>query len=114
MLAGRADLLAAFCLVLGLASFIRFWSREGGTAWLWVALTSMTLGILSKESAYTFALLLVVFLASKNALRTRRAFYALIPFLVVTASLLAWRVSVLGGLGGYRNQSGHSEALSPS
>src|ERR1035441_498308 len=72
MLAGRADLLAAFCLVLGLASFIRFWSREGGTAWLWVALTSMTLGILSKGSAYTFALLLVVFLASKNAGGTRR------------------------------------------
>jgi hypothetical protein len=113
-LAGRADLLAAFFVLLGLASFIRFWSREGGTAWLWVALMSMTLGILSKESAYTFALLLVVYLASKNALRTRRALYALIPFLVVTASLLAWRISVLGGLGGYRNQSGHSEALSLS
>src|ERR1022692_2225871 len=113
-LAGRADLLAAFFVLLGLASFIRFWSREGGTAWLWVALMSLTLGILSKESAYTFALLLVVFLASKNALKTRRSLFALIPFLVVTASLLAWRISVLGGLGGYRNQSGHSEALSLS
>jgi len=114
-LAGRADLLAAFFVLLGLASFIRFWSG-GGATWFYfvVSLLSMVLAILSKESAYTFVLLLVVFLASKNSLRTRRALYALIPFLVVTASLLAWRITVLGGLGGYRNQSGHSEALSLS
>lgn len=111
-LAGRADLLAAFFVLLGLASFIRFWSRAGGAVWLGVALVSMTLAILSKESAYTFALLLVIFLASKNALKTRRALFALIPFLVVTASLAAWRVILLGGLGGYKNQTGHSEALS--
>jgi hypothetical protein len=111
-IAGRADLLAAFFVLLGLASFIRFWSREGRVAWLGVALTSMTLGILSKESAYTFALLLVVLLASKNALRTRRALYALLPFFVVTASLAVWRVILLGGVGGYKTQTGHSEALS--
>ena len=111
-LAGRADLLAAFFVLLGLASFLRFWNREGGAAWFVVSLFSMLLAILSKESAYTFALLLVVFLASKNALRTRRALYALIPFFLVSAALLAWRVIVLGGLGGYRNQTGQSEALS--
>ena len=111
-LAGRADLLAAFFVLLGLASFIRFWSGEGRVAWLAVALMSMTLGILSKESAYTFALLLVVFLASKSALMTRRALYALTPFFVVTASLAVWRIILLGGVGGYKTQTGHSEALS--
>jgi hypothetical protein len=112
-LAGRADLLAAFFVLLGLASFIRFWSA-GGAGWWVVSLLSMTLGILSKESAYTFALLLVIFLGSKNALRTRRALLALIPFVVVTASLLAWRIVVLGGVGGYRDQAGRSQALSMS
>lgn len=111
-LAGRADLLAAFFVLLGLAAFIRFWSRDGGAAWYCVSLFSMLLAILSKESAYTFALLLVVFLVSKHALRTRRAIRALVPFFVVTAALLAWRVIILGGLGGYRNRAGQSEAFS--
>ena len=111
-IAGRADLLAAFFVLLGLASFIRFWSRADGAVWLGVSLMSMTLGILCKESAYTFALLLVVFLASKNVLRTRRALYALIPFFVVTALLGVWRIILLGGVGGYKTQTGHSEALS--
>ncbi|HEV8040253.1 MAG TPA: hypothetical protein VGP62_15400 [Bryobacteraceae bacterium] len=111
-IAGRADLLAALFVLLGLASFIRFWNGEGRAVWLGASLMSMTLGILSKESAYTFALLLVVFLASKNALRTRRALYALTPFFVVTASLAAWRIILLGGVGGYKTQTGHSEALS--
>ena len=111
-LAGRADLLAAFFVLLGLASFIRFWSGASGAPWLVVSLLFMTLAILSKESAYTFALLLVVFLAAKKVLKTRRALNALIPFFAVTASLAAWRIMVLGGVGGYKTPSGHSEALS--
>jgi hypothetical protein len=111
-LAGRADLLAAFFVLLGLASFIWFWNNEGAAVWYVVSLFAMVLAILSKESAYTFALLLVVFLASNGALKTRRAIYALIPFFAVSAALLAWRVMILGGLGGYRNGSGQSEALS--
>ncbi len=111
-LAGRADLLAAFFVLVGLASFIRFWSAERGGVWYAISLVSMLLAILSKESAYTFALLLVVFLASNGVLKTRRALYALIPFFAVTAALLAWRIILLGGLGGYRNRTGQSEALS--
>jgi uncharacterized membrane protein len=113
-LAGCGDLLAAFFVLLGLASFIRFWSQHRGAAWFYcgLSLLSMTLAILSKESAYTFPLLLVVFLASKNALRTRRALYALIPFFAVPAALLVWRVILLGGIGGYRNPAGQPEVLS--
>jgi hypothetical protein len=113
-LAGSGDLLATFFVLLGLTAFIRFWSRTGAAGWFYFAasLLSMTLAILSKESAYTFALLLVAFLAFKHALSTRRALYSLIPFFVVTASLAAWRILLLGGLGGYRNQTGQSEALS--
>jgi hypothetical protein len=113
-LAASGDLVATFFVLLGLTAFICFWNRAGAAGWFYFAasLLSMMLAILSKESAYTFALLLVVFLASKHALNTRRALYALIPFFVVTASLAAWRVVLLGGVGGYRNRTGQSEALS--
>lgn len=111
-LAGRADLLAAFFVLLGLASFIRFWNRDGGAVWYVISLFSMLLAILSKESAYTFALLLVVFLAANGVLKTRRAINALIPFFAVSAALLVWRIILLGGVGGYQNRTGQSEALS--
>jgi len=115
-LAGRADLLAAFFVLLGILCFISFWNRSGVTAWLYyfASLVLMTAAILSKESAYTFPLLLVAFLVSKNALREKRGIYALIPFFAVTAALLAWRIILLGGVGGYRNSSGNPEALSMS
>lgn len=115
-IAGRADLLAAFFVLLGVICFISFWTRSGVTARLYyaVSLALMTAAILSKESAYTFPLLLVVFLASRNALRVRRGIYALIPFFAVTTVLLAWRIILLGGVGGYRTPSGAPEALSMS
>jgi hypothetical protein len=65
----------------------------------------MALGMLAKESAYAFPLLLVVLLPLRRAPWTRRA-VVLAPYFAVTACLFLWRWSALHGIGGYAGRVG--------
>ncbi len=111
--AARSDLLATSLVLVALLTFIRSWdaSRGKGILYRSLSLLAMVLGFLCKESSYTLPLLLVVFLASRGALRDRRAWYALVPFFATTAGFLAWRWFLFGGIGGYLNPAGQPEAL---
>ena len=115
-IAARFDLLATMFVLLGLVAFIRSWDASGGAAVVYraIAWLAMSCGFLSKETAYTFPLLLVVFLASRGALWTKRAWYALAPFVAAAIALLLWRWRLFGGIGGYLNQAGEPAALSLS
>ena len=62
----------------------------------------MVLAILSKENAYAFPFLLVLVVISKRSLQWRRII-DLIPFFIVALALFAYRWSLVGGVGGYRN-----------
>jgi uncharacterized membrane protein len=84
-LAGRFDLLATFFVLLGLLAFLRDWHS--------LALLSMTLGILSKESAYAFPLLLLLF--------GWRRVRVLVPYFAVAAGLVIFRWTLFHGIGGY-------------
>lgn len=112
--AGRHDLLAAFLVLLALLLFVLSWQARAGQALFLrsLSLVAMLLAFLSKESSYTLPLLLLAFLASKGALNSRSAWYALSPFFVVAAAFLAWRWFLFGGIGGYLNRAGQPEAMS--
>ncbi len=112
--AARHDLLATLFVLIGLAAFILAWNEARWSVLLRaVSLLSMVLAFFSKESSYTFPLVLVVFLASNGSLKTRRGWYALAPFFAFAAGMLAWRWILFGGIGGYLNAAGQPQALSP-
>ncbi len=94
-LAGRFDLLATAFVLAGLLAFLRGWHAA--------ALLLMTLGILSKESAYAFPLLLLLF--------ERRRLRILAPYFAVAAALFATRLLLFHGIGGY---SGGAISLLPA
>ncbi|MEZ5400858.1 MAG: hypothetical protein R2729_14390 [Bryobacteraceae bacterium] len=95
-IAGRFDLLATMFVLAGLLLF-----QRGRHAAAWIA---MILGMLSKESAYAFPLLLPL----ATRCRTRRVW----PFLTGAAALFALRCWILGGIGGYQDAAaGHAQAL---
>jgi len=113
--ATRSDLLATFFVLAALVSFIASWNEVRWSAlFRAVSLLSMLLAFFTKESSYTFPLVLAVFLVSNGGLKTRRGWYALAPFFAVAAGFLAWRWILFGGVGGYLNASGQPEALSLS
>jgi hypothetical protein len=112
-MAARSDLLATFFVLLALLCFIRSWNTSGGMAVVYrsVSLLAMVVGFFCKESSYTLPLVLTVFLASRGALRSRRAWYTLVPFFAIAAGFLTWRWFLFGGIGGYLNRAGQPEAL---
>ena len=110
----RHDLLATFFVLIALVSFIFAWNEARWSVLLRaVSLLSMVLAFFSKESSYTFPLVLVVFLASNGGLKTRRGWYGLAPFFALAAGMLAWRWILFGGIGGYLTAAGQPQALSP-
>lgn len=74
----------------------------------WIALALMALAQYTKEPAYAFPLLAAVWLWTRGKLWTE--WRRLIPFALVTAVLLAWRMWLLGGVGGY-HATGASQFL---
>jgi hypothetical protein len=97
--AGRFDLLATFFALTALVLFLR--------GWLWIALAAMTLGMLSKESAYSIPLLLTIV-----AFGWKERWRALAPFWVVAAAMFGYRWWLLGGIGGYADAAGRLEIVS--
>ncbi len=113
-IAARYDLLATFFVLLGLVFFIRGEEIEGWRALLYrsASLLAMALAFLSKESAYAFPVLLVLFVIWKGEWKARRSWFNLLPFFVVAAAFLVWRWILFGGVGGYLNPAGQPEVLS--
>jgi hypothetical protein len=112
-IAGRFDLVATFFTLAGLLFFVRSHRETASIGYFrkLASLCCMVLAILSKESAYIFPLLLVLFLIAKpDQLRNRIG--VLIPFFVTAAALFAYRWWLFGCVGGYRNAStGKAQAL---
>jgi len=112
-IAGRADLLATFFVLLGLIFFIRSWDDSWRTRLFFrlASFAAMCLAFLCKESSYTFPLLVGLWLAVNGGLKDRRGWFALAPFFAAAACLLAWRLILFGGIGGYVDAAGRSQAL---
>jgi hypothetical protein len=66
------------------------------------SLAFMTLGILTKESAFIFPLLLLVLILTEETFSWQRI-GGLISFFTVAAALFFYRWTLLGGIGGYQD-----------
>ncbi|HYL78434.1 MAG TPA: hypothetical protein VEU96_29855, partial [Bryobacteraceae bacterium] len=110
----RYVLLATLFVLLGLVLFIRGADLDGRPALLYrsASLLAMVLAFLSKESAYTFPVLLVLLLAWRGDWKNRRSWFTLLPFFGIAAAFLVWRWILFGGVGGYINKAGQPEVLS--
>jgi tetratricopeptide (TPR) repeat protein len=98
---GRAELLAALCVLTTLLAFV-YARRTGGTqraVWQTVSLLAFAAGLLAKESAFAaLPLLGVVQLWSLRDETLRRRAALLIPYVVVTCSVFVLRQSILGSV----------------
>ena len=116
---GRFDLISTFFVLLGLLFFIahlRLLNRAGirGAACYAGSLLSMTLAILTKESAYVFPALLMLTLAVYPG-ASRQDMKRTLPFWALAIVLFAIRWWALGGIGGYTDKlTGKPEAFSLS
>src|SRR5215469_368890 len=111
--AGRFDLLATFFVLCGLLFFIRSDAENGPIGYLYASssIACMAAGILTKESAFIFPILLIMSMFLAGTLSWRRI-VGLIPFFFVASALFVYRSTLLGGIGGYRNpQSGQPQVL---
>lgn len=111
-IAGRFDVLATFFVLVALVAFIRLWEQPSWLAGL-VASVAMSLGILSKESAYALPLMMLIFVASQAGSWSRRVRF-LAPFFLLAASLFAYRWILQRGIGGYLTAEGKPQMLSLS
>jgi hypothetical protein len=112
-IAGRFDVLSTFFVLCGLLFFIQSQHDLPPTGYVYslASMACMILAILTKESAYVFPLLLVLFLVSHGHC-SRRQIAGLIPFHVVAATLFGYRWMLFDGIGGYRDiQTGEPQAL---
>ncbi len=111
-IAGRFDVLATFFVLIALVAFIRFWESPSLLAGV-IAALAMTLGILSKESAYATPLMMLVFVTSrKGIVETPNQFLS--PFVLLAAALFAYRWTFQGGIGGYLTAEGKPQILTLS
>jgi hypothetical protein len=108
---GRYDLFSTLFVLLALFFWIRAWSvpPARGVLYRIVALLAMTAGLVSKESAYAFPVMVLALVALKPEWRRRPIFY--LPFFAVAALVFAWRWHLLRGIGGYRTAAGEPEIL---
>jgi hypothetical protein len=91
----RFETMAALFVLCGLLAFLR-WNGGGSAPWLFLALASCLCGLLSKETAFAFPILLTLLVAPKLEWRP------LLPFYLLTAAVFWWRWWVVGGIGGYQ------------
>jgi hypothetical protein len=105
-MAGRFDLLSTFFFLAALVCFLQSLKADRGRkTWLVAALIAMTAGLLSKEPAYSFALVAALLVVCTGAARRRQAWVAVLIFVAVTAALFIYRWQLLGGIGGYGQMS---------
>lgn len=107
--AASFDLLATFCVLLSLLVFFK-----GGRRWLtWpLALLLFVAGVLFKESAYAYPLLLLALAVAADRLRRPVLVFAGLAF-IVCGALVLHRWMLLNGPGGYiDSQTGRPLILS--
>ena len=112
-ISGRPDLLAAFFVLGGVLLFIHsLRPQSAGSRLLRVlSLFAMIFAILSKEVAYVFPLLLLVFLIGESDVSWRKL-RLLVPFFSVAVGMFVCRLALLGGVGGYKaTETGQAQAL---
>ncbi len=102
--AGRFDVLAAMFVLVSLIAFIRLWEKPSALSGA-IAALAMTLGILTKESAYAAPLMMLVLVASNKASWARRMRFVA-PFFALAAALFSYRWALQGGIGGYVTAAG--------
>jgi protein O-mannosyl-transferase len=101
--AGRFDLIATFFILTGILLFIAYCSTRAAAVYFG-SLLFMVLGMLSKESAYVFPLLLMAVLAVLPGAPRRDVFH-IWPFWLLAIVIFAIRWHTLGGVGGYVDES---------
>lgn len=101
-IAGRFDLLATLFVLAGLLLFARSCPESGAKRYAFQAgaLGCLILAVLTKESAYVFPVLLLLYLLSKRGAPGYRI-VDVIPFFITAAAVFAYRWSLFGGIGGY-------------
>jgi hypothetical protein len=116
---GRFDLFATLFLLLALLFWIRAWAvamtdvrPARARLYRTIALLAMIAGLLSKESAYAFPVMVLALIGFNPEWRRRPAAY--LPFFIVAAIVFAWRWHLLQGIGGYLTAAGTPEILSQS
>lgn len=102
----RHDLLATLFIALSLLAFVRTGvTRRGKKVLLVLSVVSYALALMSKEIAVVLPLLILGYALLHDDFRHGRklteAFRAAIPYAIITVLYIAWRVKVLGGMGGY-------------
>lgn len=104
----RQDALAALFLLLALLLHLR-WLARGRGRWLAAALAAYLLALGAKEVAVVFPLLVLahgtLFPADGARALLRRGLRRAAPYLAATALALAWRVALLGRVGGIIDES---------
>lgn len=109
-LAARFDALAAFFVLAGLVLFGRYVEQQGRLA-LTLSFGCLLAGLLSKEIAYSFPFLAVLMSGRKAKEHGR----VLAGFFAVSAAAFAYRYSLLGSIGGYRDPvTGALDVLRPN
>ncbi len=113
--AARFDLLAAAFTCLSLILFLEFWRAPGiRLDYAALSLLSFVIAVLNKETAYAAVLIVAALIATRKLWRLDAAgksnSLAFLGILIICAGLLlAVRVLLYGGLGGYSD--GHSHSL---
>lgn len=98
-IAAQFDLWAALFSFLALLAFDRF-TRTAQGVWQTASLAALLLALLSKESAYVFPLVALLWLYLQGV-RGWAFARRLAPAFVLTATVFAYRWILVGGLGGY-------------
>jgi len=95
------DLWAALFVLAALAAFLRY-RETRRVLWQAASLAALLCGLLSKESAYVYPLILILWLRLHGA-KWRESIMQAVPPLALTVVVFAYRVFLLGGIGGYRD-----------
>lgn len=105
-LAARFDVLSVFFVLAGLVLFVHYLDA-GSRFFLAASLGCMLMALLTKETAFSFPLLALLVSGSK----ARPHWRALAATFVLAATVFAYRWSLLGGIGGYRDPATGAPAI---
>ena len=113
-IAARFDLVATFFVLAGLLLFVESCRRAGPLRYSLqaTALLCMLAALLSKESAYIFPVLLLIYILPKRK-EVRQGVGSVAPFFVLAAAVFVYRWTLFHGIGGYVvRETGQPQAFS--
>ncbi|MEQ1887058.1 MAG: hypothetical protein ABL967_18490 [Bryobacteraceae bacterium] len=100
-LSAQFDLWAALFVCAALLASIRY-SKSGNLLWQIASLSALLLGLLSKESAYVYPLIALLWWKLQG-IEWRKAIASVLPAFALAACVFTYRMYLLEGIGGYRN-----------